>query len=64
MIQRGSGQLRLGPRASVLGFDIQALLTIATALGYEPQPLLHLFHYAEYGLQQAIQNHGSNRDDP
>lgn len=64
MIQRGAGQLRLGPRASVLGFDIQALLTIATALGYEPQPLLHLFHYAETGLQQAIQSHGSNRDDP
>lgn len=56
--------MRLGPRATVLGFDIQALLTIATALGYAPQPLLHLFHYAEYGLQQAIQHHGSTRDDP
>lgn len=63
VIQRGAGQLRHGPHAAVLGFDIQALVSISTALGYDPHPLLHLFHYAELGLQQAIQQH-DNRDHP
>lgn len=60
MIKRGSGQLRLNPAGHILGFDLPALVAIGTALGYDTQALLLLFHHAESGIQQAVKQHGDS----
>ncbi len=59
VIQRGYGQLRLNAAGRILGFDLPSLVTISTALGYDTQALLLLFHYAESGLKEAEKAHAN-----
>lgn len=63
VILRGCGQLRISPAGRVVGFDLPALLTICTALGYDAQALMLLFHFAESGLKQAVRNHGDSSNE-
>lgn len=63
VILRGANQLRVGAGGIVLGFDIEALSVIARAIGYDPTPLLLLFHHAEYGLHQALKNNGDSNHE-
>ncbi len=60
VVLRGANQLRVGTGGIVLGFDIEALVTLASAIGYDAAPLLLLFHHAEDGLHQAIKQHGDS----
>lgn len=60
---RSGNQLRVGAGGAIIGFDVQALTAIAAALGYDAAALLHLFHYAELGLHQAIKQQYGNHDN-
>jgi hypothetical protein len=62
VIRRGIGQIRLTPAGKILGFDIAALISIASALAYDTRALLMLFHFAETGIQEAI-NHDSEHPE-
>ena len=48
------GQLRLAPNGQVIGIDIAAALTLATARGHELAVLSELLPAAEAGLVQAL----------
>ena len=63
VILRGANQLRVGAGGIVLGFDVEALSIIASAIGYDTTPLLLLFHHAEHGLHQALKNNGDSNHE-
>ena len=60
---RGSSQLRIGINGMVLGFDLEALVTIACALNYDTNAFLHLFHHAERGMMAGRYTHGNRNDE-
>lgn len=60
---RGSSQLRIGMGGAVLGFDLEALVTISRTLGYDINAFLHLFHHAERGMMAGRYTHGNRNDE-
>jgi hypothetical protein len=56
------GQLRLSTSGYVIGIDMDAALTLATARGYELTVLSELLPTAEAGLVEALCN-GRSRDE-
>lgn len=64
MIQHGSNQLALAPSGLILGFNLTALVTICSALGYSEQTLIHLLPHVEAGLKDALKENGSSNSEP
>ena len=64
MITRCSGQLRLGPNASVvIGLDLAAAVALATALGYDARAVAELLPAAEAGLTRALNERLASQHD-
>ena len=64
MITRCSGQLRLGPNASVvIGLDLAAAVSLATALGYDARAVAELLPAAEAGLTRALNERRASQHD-
>jgi hypothetical protein len=57
VVTRCAGQLRLVPNASaVIGLDLAAAISLATALGYDTRSVGELLPAAEAGLVAALNN--------
>jgi len=55
VLARCSGQPRLAPNASVvIGLDLAAAVSVATALGYDTRAVAELLPAAEAGLTRAL----------
>ena len=64
MITRCSGQLRLGPNASVvIGLDLATAIALATALGYDVRAMTELLPAAEAGLTRALNERLASQHD-
>jgi hypothetical protein len=58
------GQLRLAPSGHVIGLDMNAVMKIATARGYDVAVLSELLPAAEAGLVEALSGDRSRGDGP
>ncbi|MBK8211483.1 MAG: hypothetical protein IPK78_17575 [Rhodospirillales bacterium] len=64
VLTRCSGQLRLAPNGSVvIGLDLTAAMTLATALGYDARSVAELLPAAEAGLITALNDRLANQHD-
>lgn len=54
MLLACQGQLRLAPRGHVIGIDLDAALTLATARGHDLAVLSELLPPADAGLVEAL----------
>jgi hypothetical protein len=60
VLTRCSGQLNYYPNGRIAGFNIQTILTVSQALGYDVSAQLQLLYYAEKGLGEAIKEYGNS----
>lgn len=52
--ERCRGQVRLAPSGMVIGFDLAAVLTLGTALGYDERALAELLPAIELGMVAGV----------
>ena len=67
MILRGGRQMRTGMNGMPLGYDLPALVTMASSLGYDERAVIYLFHHAERGMIAGTygnSNHEKHLDPP